>query len=70
MQRCGERARRHRMLDEREALARLEPVDHEADADASEEALLPVLGPDDRHTCGCRFHALLLFAGHQCRAKL
>ena len=45
VQRRGERARRHRMLDEREALARLGPVDHEAHADAPEEALRPSSGP-------------------------
>src|SRR5204862_7895226 len=47
VQRRGERARRHRMLDEREALARLRPVDHEANADRSEEALLRIAWADD-----------------------
>jgi len=56
VQRRGERARRHRMLDEREALARLDPVDHEAHADAPEESLLPALGAHDLHVRGCRFH--------------
>jgi len=44
------------MLDEREALARLDPVDHEAHADAPEESLLPALGAHDLHVRGCRFH--------------
>ena len=56
VQRRGERARRHRVLDEREALARLEPVDHEAHADAPEEALAPVVGADHLHACDCRLH--------------
>ena len=41
------------MLDEREALARLGPVDHEADADAAEEALPPVVGVTT-FRCNCR----------------
>ena len=45
VQRRGERARRHRVLDEREPLARVGPVDHEADADAAQEALAPSPGP-------------------------
>src|SRR5919109_4741023 len=44
MQRRRERPRRHRMLDEREALGRLAPVDHEAHPDRSEEALRAFLG--------------------------
>ena len=47
VQRRGERARGHRVLDQREPLARLCPVDHEADADAAEEALLGLVRADD-----------------------
>ena len=46
VQRRGERARRHRVLDEREAAAGLVAVDHEPDADAAEEARLAVLRAD------------------------
>jgi hypothetical protein len=48
------------MLDEREALARFRPVYHEAHADGPKEAFLPVLGTDDLHTSGCRFHSCSL----------
>ena len=34
------------MLDEREPIARLVPVDHEADADAPEEPLAPIVRTD------------------------
>jgi len=47
VQRGGEGARRHRVLDQREALAGLRAVDHEADADAAEEALGGVGRADD-----------------------
>ena len=47
MQRRGERARAHRVLDQREALAGLVAVDHEPHADAAEEPGLAVRGPDD-----------------------
>ena len=47
MERRGERARRHRMLDEREAAVGRLAVDHEAHPDAAEEAGLPVSGPED-----------------------
>src|SRR5919109_785552 len=60
VQRRRERARRHRVLDEREALAGLEPVDHEAHADAPEEALLPVARTYELDACGCRLHLVLL----------
>jgi hypothetical protein len=49
------------MLDEREALARFGAVDHEADADAPEEAFQAVLGTDDLGACGCRCHLRLSF---------
>src|SRR5437763_6090367 len=56
VQRRGERARRHRMLDKREAPARLRPVDHEAHADAAEESLLRVRGAYDLGAEGCCLH--------------
>jgi hypothetical protein len=56
VQRRRQRARRHRMLDEREALGGLRPVDHEADADAPEEALLRVLGADELRARGGHVH--------------
>src|ERR1051326_8058490 len=40
MQRCREGARRHRVLEEREALPGLGSLDQEADTDAAEEHLL------------------------------
>jgi hypothetical protein len=65
VQGSGEGARRHRMLDEREPLARLGRVEDEPDADAPEEALLPVRRPDDPGSC-CDAHPSLLFIGHHC----
>jgi hypothetical protein len=56
VQRRGERARRHRVLDEGEALGGLGAVDHEAHADAPEEALLRVAGADDLRACGGGLH--------------
>jgi hypothetical protein len=47
VQRSSERTRRHRMLDQREAAARLVGVDHEPDADAAEESGLAVLWSHD-----------------------
>src|SRR5919198_6668738 len=56
VQRRRERARGHRMLDEREALLRLVAVDHESHADAAEKTLHAVVGTDDpRSYCRC-FH--------------
>src|SRR5581483_3630069 len=74
VQRCGERARRHRMLDQGEALIGLGPVDHEADADAAEKAGLPVIRADDlwrRTLSHCLRHCCLhvsfsFFVGHYC----
>ena len=60
VQRRGERARGHRVLDQREPLTRLGPVDHEAGADAPEEALRGVVRTHDPD--GCRLHAFLAFA--------
>src|SRR6476646_3668394 len=70
VQRGGERARRHRVLDEREALARVDAVDQEADADAAEEALLPLVGGDDPGTCDCGAHLESPFIEHLCRANI
>src|SRR6185437_13052061 len=61
MQRRGERARRHRMLDEREVLAGLVPVDHETDADAPEEAFQSVIGADQLRSCDFRLHGFRSF---------
>jgi len=47
VQRCGERAGGHRVLDEREALPGLRAIDHEADPDAAEESRRAVLRADD-----------------------
>jgi AcrR family transcriptional regulator len=41
------------VLDEREALPRLDAVDDEADADAPEEPLAAVVGAHDLHACHC-----------------
>jgi hypothetical protein len=49
------------MLDEREALARFGPVDHEAHADAAEESLLAIVGSYDFHARGCRLQHLHSF---------
>jgi hypothetical protein len=57
------------MLDEREALARLGSVDHEAHADAAEESLAPVFGADQLHACDCGVHRVLLFVEQWCRAE-
>src|ERR1700747_1603108 len=57
------------MFDEREALARLGPIDHEAHADAPEEALVPVRGTHDLHACGRRAHQDSSFVRQLCRAK-
>src|SRR5581483_8808905 len=69
VQRRGERARGERVLDEREALRRVGPVDHEADADAPEEALAPVVGPDQLDACGYGLHRSTPFIGHWCPSK-
>ena len=61
VQRGGERARRHRVLDEREALARVDAVDQEADADAPEEAFLPLVGGDDPRDLRLRCSSRLSF---------
>src|SRR5918999_3074579 len=50
-----ERPRRHRVLHEREPLVGLGPIDHEPDADASEEPGLAVARSD--HPCCGRFHS-------------
>jgi hypothetical protein len=42
------------MLEEREALARLGAIDQEANANASEEDLVAVRGPDQLHASGSR----------------
>jgi hypothetical protein len=47
------------MLDEREAIGRVRAVDHEADADAAEEALGAVARGDDSRGGGCRGHVFL-----------
>src|SRR5581483_1157701 len=47
MERRRQRPRRHRMLDEREAVTGLRPVDEEPHADAAEEAFLCIPGTDD-----------------------
>ena len=47
VQRSGQRPGGYGVLDEREALAGLRAVDHETDPDASQEARLAVLRPDD-----------------------
>src|SRR5919108_109714 len=60
VERRGERARRHRMLDEREALASLVAVDQETDADGADESLAPLGRGDDLRPCGGRAHSLLL----------
>ena len=44
------------MLDEREALARLGPIDQEANADAAQESFLPLRGAYDLDARGCRVH--------------
>jgi hypothetical protein len=49
VQRRGQRARRHRVLDEREAALGLVAVDHEAHADHPQRAALAVGRPDDLH---------------------
>jgi hypothetical protein len=46
VQQCRERARRERVLDEREPVASLLTVDHEADADAAEEPCSAATWPD------------------------
>ncbi|CAA9482888.1 MAG: hypothetical protein AVDCRST_MAG13-1273 [uncultured Solirubrobacteraceae bacterium] len=58
------------MLDEREALGRLDAVDHEADADAPEEALLRVPGADELRARRRGLHLRAPLVGQQCRAKL
>ena len=46
VERSRQRPRRHRMLDEREALVRLASVDHESHPDAAEEPPVAVRGPE------------------------
>jgi hypothetical protein len=46
VQRRRQRARAHRVLDEREAAARLVAIDHEPNADAAEEPGLAVMRAD------------------------
>ena len=62
VQRGSERPRRHRMLHEREALARLVPVDHEANADRPEEALRSFVRAHDLRACRSRLHLVLLLS--------
>ena len=54
VQRRGERARGHRVLDQREAAAGLGAVDHEPDADAAEEAGLAVVRTHDLRASSMR----------------
>src|SRR5581483_1642533 len=60
MERRGQRTRRHRMLDEREAVTGLRAVDEEPDADAAEEAFLCIPGTHDLDACRS-VHPPLLF---------
>src|SRR6185312_3434330 len=57
------------MLDERQAPARLVPVDQEADADAPEKAFQAVGGRDDLRWGGREVHRRFLFVGQWCLAK-
>jgi hypothetical protein len=56
MKRRGERARRHRVLNQGEPLVGLDPIDHEADANAAEEADLSVLHGNYLRACRRGFH--------------
>jgi hypothetical protein len=44
------------VLEEREALAGLGPVDQEPDADTAKEDLVAVCSPDDFHSCRSGLH--------------
>src|SRR5205823_2814795 len=69
VQRRRERAWTHRVLDQREAAAGIARVDHEPDADASEEAGLAVLR--SQHPRRDRLHARSVpFSGQLCRANI
>src|SRR5919198_6263018 len=61
VQRRGERPRRHRMLHEREALARLGPVDQEAHPDGAQEPFRAFRRTDDLQACRCRLHLSFSF---------
>ena len=62
----GERVGGHRVLDEREPIVGLAAVDHEANADAPEEAGLTVVRPE--HACRCCMdrHLATPYLNRQC----